>query len=165
ARHAHRVRPLGAAGAGRTARPSAPGWARRLRAGRPQQPGRRLIGMHVLLAGGGTAGHTSPLLATADALLRRDPEVQITCVGTARGLETRVVPAAGHRLEVIPPVPLPRRPGVELLRTPARLRRAVKEAGAVSDRVAPAGVGGYGGSGSSPGVHAAPRRGPAVLIH
>src|SRR5690606_16351229 len=165
ARHAHRVRPLGAAGAGRTARPSAPGWARRLRAGRPQQPGRRLIGMHVLLAGGGTAGHTSPLLATADALLRRDPEVQITCVGTARGLETRVVPAAGHRLELIPPVPLPRRPGVELLRTPARLRRAVKEAGAVIDRVAPDVVVGYGGYVSIPVYLAARRRRLPIVIH
>ena len=32
----------------------------------------------VLLAGGGTAGHTSPLLATADALRRRDPTIEIT---------------------------------------------------------------------------------------
>ena len=66
--------------------------------------------MRVLLAGGGTAGHTSPLLATADALRRLDPDVEITCLGTARGLETRVVPEAGYPLELIPPVPLPRRP-------------------------------------------------------
>ena len=36
----------------------------------------------VLLAGGGTAGHTSPLLATADALRRRDPDIEITALGT-----------------------------------------------------------------------------------
>ena len=66
--------------------------------------------MRVLLAGGGTAGHTSPLLATADALRRLDPGVEITCLGTPRGLETRVVPEAGYPLELIPPVPLPRRP-------------------------------------------------------
>ena len=41
--------------------------------------------MRVLLAGGGTAGHTSPLLATADALRRLDPDVEITCLGTPRG--------------------------------------------------------------------------------
>ncbi len=39
--------------------------------------------MRALLAGGGTAGHTSPLLATADALRRLDPSVEITCLGTS----------------------------------------------------------------------------------
>jgi len=53
--------------------------------------------MRVLLAGGGTAGHTSPLIATADALRRLVPEVEITCLGTSRGLETRVVPEAGYQ--------------------------------------------------------------------
>ena len=55
----------------------------------------------VLLAGGGTAGHTSPLLATADALRRLDPSVEVTALGTARGLETSVVPAAGYPLELV----------------------------------------------------------------
>ncbi|MGH3482146.1 MAG: glycosyltransferase, partial [Nocardioidaceae bacterium] len=41
--------------------------------------------LSVLLAGGGTAGHTSPLLATADALRDRDPDITITCLGTERG--------------------------------------------------------------------------------
>ena len=121
--------------------------------------------MRVLLAGGGTAGHTSPLLATADALVRRDPSVEITCVGTARGLETRVVPAAGYPLELIPPVPLPRRLGVELLRTPGRLRAAVKEAGAVLDRVAPDVVVGYGGYVSIPVYLAARRRRLPIVLH
>ena len=82
--------------------------------------------MRVLLAGGGTAGHTSPLLATADALRRLDPDVEITCLGTPRGLETRVVPEAGYPLELIPPVPLPRAPNADLLEVPGRLRGAVK---------------------------------------
>ena len=47
--------------------------------------------MKALLAGGGTAGHTSPLLATADALRRLDPSVEVTCLGTPRGLENQVV--------------------------------------------------------------------------
>ena len=81
--------------------------------------------MRVLLAGGGTAGHTSPLIATADALRRLDPDAEITCLGTPRGLENRVVPEAGYPLELIPPVPLPRRPNADLLKVPARLRGAV----------------------------------------
>src|SRR5690348_7430628 len=93
--------------------------------------------MRVILAGGGTAGHTSPLLATADALRRLEPAVEVTCVGTPRGLENTVVPAAGYPLELIPPVPLPRRVNAELFRVPANLRAAVKQARAVLDRIRP----------------------------
>ncbi|MDP2775607.1 MAG: undecaprenyldiphospho-muramoylpentapeptide beta-N-acetylglucosaminyltransferase [Nocardioides sp.] len=121
--------------------------------------------MRVLLAGGGTAGHTSPLLATADALRRADPDVEITCLGTARGLETKVVPAAGYALELIAPVPLPRRPSVELLKVPGRLRGAVKQSLAVIDRVRPDVVVGYGGYVSMPAYLAARRRRIPVVVH
>ncbi|HET9901674.1 MAG TPA: glycosyltransferase, partial [Actinomycetes bacterium] len=63
--------------------------------------------MHVVLAGGGTAGHVEPALALADALRRQDPGVEITALGTERGLESRLVPARGYDLALIPPVPLP----------------------------------------------------------
>src|SRR5690349_6694324 len=112
--------------------------------------------MRVLLAGGGTAGHTSPLLATADALRRLDPTVEITCLGTPRGLETRVVPEAGYPLELIPPVPMPRRPNADLVKVPARLRGAVKATNQVLDRVRPDVVVGYGGYVSVPAYLAPP---------
>jgi len=121
--------------------------------------------MRVLLAGGGTAGHTSPLLATADALRRLDPDVEITCLGTARGLETRVVPEAGYPLELIPPVPLPRTLNPDLFRVPARLRSAVKATHAVFDRVRPDVVVGYGGYVSVPAYLAARRRKVPVVVH
>jgi len=121
--------------------------------------------MRVLLAGGGTAGHTSPLLATADALRRLDPDVEITCLGTARGLETRVVPEAGYPLELIPPVPLPRTLNPDLFRVPARLRGAVKATQAVFDRVRPDVVVGYGGYVSVPAYLAARRRKVPVVVH
>jgi UDP-N-acetylglucosamine--N-acetylmuramyl-(pentapeptide) pyrophosphoryl-undecaprenol N-acetylglucosamine transferase len=121
--------------------------------------------MRVLLAGGGTAGHTSPLIATADALRRLDPEVEITCLGTPRGLENRVVPEAGYPLELIPPVPLPRRPSVDLLKVPARLRGAVRETLAVYDRVRPDVVVGYGGYVSMPAYLAARRRKLPLVVH
>ena len=121
--------------------------------------------MRVLLAGGGTAGHTSPLLATADALRRLHPDVEVTCLGTPRGLETRVVPEAGYPLELISPVPMPRRPNGDLLRVPARLRGAVKEALAVVDRVRPDVVVGYGGYVSVPAYVAARRRKLPLVVH
>jgi len=121
--------------------------------------------MRVLLAGGGTAGHTSPLLATADALRRLHPDVEVTCLGTARGLETRVVPEAGYPLELIPPVPMPRRPGPDLAKVPARLRRAVKDTLEVFDRVRPDVVVGYGGYVSVPAYVAARRRRLPLVVH
>src|SRR6478672_12926571 len=121
--------------------------------------------MRVLLAGGGTAGHTSPLIATADALRRLDPTVSITCLGTPRGLETRVVPDAGYALELVDPVPLPRKPGKDLALVPARLRGAVKQAGAVLDELRPDVVVGYGGYVSMPAYLAAKRRKLPIVIH
>jgi UDP-N-acetylglucosamine--N-acetylmuramyl-(pentapeptide) pyrophosphoryl-undecaprenol N-acetylglucosamine transferase len=121
--------------------------------------------MRVLLAGGGTAGHTSPLLATADALRRLDESTEITCLGTPRGLENRVVPEAGYPLELIPPVPLPRRLNADFFRVPGRLRRAVKETQAVLDRVRPDVVVGYGGYVSMPAYLAARRRRLPLVVH
>ena len=121
--------------------------------------------MRVLLAGGGTAGHTSPLLATADALRRLDPEVEITCLGTPRGLENKVVPAAGYPLELIPPVPLPRRPNADLVKVPVRLRGAVKETTAIIDRLRPDVIVGYGGYVSMPAYLAARRRKVPLVVH
>ncbi len=121
--------------------------------------------MKALLAGGGTAGHTSPLLATADALRRLDPSVEVVALGTARGLETRVVPEAGYRLELIEPVPMPRRPGADLARVPMRLRGAVKGALEVVDRLRPDVVVGFGGYVSVPAYLAARRRGIPVVVH
>ena len=100
----------------------------------------------VLLAAGGTAGHVEPALAVADALRAVRPDVEPVVVGTGRGLETRLVPARGHRLETLPAFPLPRRPDVDLLRLPLRLVRAVRAARDLLRRepvVAAAGFGGY----------------------
>jgi UDP-N-acetylglucosamine--N-acetylmuramyl-(pentapeptide) pyrophosphoryl-undecaprenol N-acetylglucosamine transferase len=79
----------------------------------------------VVLAGGGSAGHTSPLIATGLELRRLSPELALTALGTARGLETTVVPAAGLKLELIPPVPMPRRIGRDLALVGPRLAQAV----------------------------------------
>ncbi|HYI58032.1 MAG TPA: UDP-N-acetylglucosamine--N-acetylmuramyl-(pentapeptide) pyrophosphoryl-undecaprenol N-acetylglucosamine transferase [Microlunatus sp.] len=119
----------------------------------------------VVLAGGGSAGHTSPLIATAQEITRLAPEVRVTAVGTARGLETTVVPAAGLTLELISPVPLPRRPGKDLLLVPTRLGRAVAEAGRLLERVSADVVLGFGGYVSTPVYLAARRRRVPIVIH
>ena len=121
--------------------------------------------MRVLLAGGGTAGHISPLLATAAALREIDPDITITCLGTQRGLEVTLIPAAGYALELVPPVPLPRKPGVELLRVPGRLWAAARATGDVFDRVKPDVVAGFGGYVSVPAYLVARRRKTPLVVH
>jgi len=119
----------------------------------------------VVLAGGGSAGHVTPLLATADALRRLAPGTVITALGTSRGLEESLVPARGYPLELIPRVRVPRKPSTEWLAMPARLRAAVKAAGAVLDRVRADAVVGFGGYVSAPAYLAARRRRIPIVVH
>nr|WP_187361484.1 undecaprenyldiphospho-muramoylpentapeptide beta-N-acetylglucosaminyltransferase [Phytoactinopolyspora mesophila] len=117
------------------------------------------------MAGGGTAGHVEPALATADALRRAEPDAQITMLGTERGLETRLVPERGYDLELIPPVPLPRRLTVELVRIPARMRGSVRQAATVlRERQAEVLVG-FGGYVALPAYLAARRVGIPIVVH
>ncbi len=55
--------------------------------------------MRLLLAAGGTGGHVIPALVVAQELSERSPTHQVLFAGTARGVETKLVPAAGFPLE------------------------------------------------------------------
>jgi UDP-N-acetylglucosamine--N-acetylmuramyl-(pentapeptide) pyrophosphoryl-undecaprenol N-acetylglucosamine transferase len=57
--------------------------------------------MRVLIAAGGTGGHIYPGIAVAQEIMRRDANSKVQFVGTARGLETRLVPQAGFELTLI----------------------------------------------------------------
>jgi UDP-N-acetylglucosamine--N-acetylmuramyl-(pentapeptide) pyrophosphoryl-undecaprenol N-acetylglucosamine transferase len=121
--------------------------------------------MSVVLAGGGTAGHIQPALALADALRRADPVLPITCLGTERGLETRLIPQRGYELVLIPPVPLPRSLTPELLSVPGRLADSVKAATEVLDRTGAQVLVGFGGYVASPAYLAARRRQVPIVVH
>ncbi|MGL4177332.1 MAG: undecaprenyldiphospho-muramoylpentapeptide beta-N-acetylglucosaminyltransferase [Dermatophilaceae bacterium] len=119
----------------------------------------------VLLAGGGTAGHVAPLLALAECLRRRDPSVAVAALGTADGLESRLVPERGLALHEIPKVPFPRRPSADALRLPSALRSAVAAAGEALERTGAEVVVGFGGYVATPAYLAARRRGVPVVVH
>jgi UDP-N-acetylglucosamine--N-acetylmuramyl-(pentapeptide) pyrophosphoryl-undecaprenol N-acetylglucosamine transferase len=121
--------------------------------------------LSVVVAGGGTAGHVEPALATADALRRLRPDAVVTALGTSAGLEARLVPARGYPLAEVPKVPLPRRPTLDLLKVPFRLRDAVRQTREHLDRVHADVVIGFGGYVALPAYLAARRRGTPFVVH
>ena len=82
--------------------------------------------VRVMVAGGGTAGHIEPALAVADAL--RDRGAYVCALGSPKGLEKDIVPARGYDLDLIPPVPVPRKLNMALLRLPKGVWQAVSQA-------------------------------------
>ena len=133
------------------------------RVGEPQGAGMGMRRLSVVVAGGGTAGHIEPALALADAVRRVRPDAQITALGTERGLENRLVPARGYPLELIPPVPMPRKPNADLLKLPLKVRESVHQTRDVLDKVGAHVVVGFGGYVSLPAYLAARGRVPIVV--
>nr|WP_220476196.1 UDP-N-acetylglucosamine--N-acetylmuramyl-(pentapeptide) pyrophosphoryl-undecaprenol N-acetylglucosamine transferase [Microcella alkalica] len=108
-----------------------------------------------MLAGGGTAGHVNPLLALADHWRAVEPEVGILALGTAGGLEERLVPARGYELLTIPRAPFPRRPNSAAVRFPRDFRDAVDRTRAIIRERGADVVVGFGGYASAPAYVAA----------
>ena len=117
--------------------------------------------MKIVVAGGGTAGHIEPAMNVADAIKARYPNAEIVALGTVRGLETDLVPARGYKLELIEPVPLPRRLNGDLFSLPYRLGKAIgqcREVLADADLLI-----GFGGYVALPAYLAARKRVPIVV--
>lgn len=121
--------------------------------------------LRLLLAGGGTAGHVNPLLALADEITARDERAQVLVLGTEQGLESRLVPARGYPLSLIPRVPFPRRPDAAAATFPRDFRRAVALARSAIERLGADAVVGFGGYVATPAYRAAAHAGVPVVIH
>ena len=119
----------------------------------------------IILAGGGSAGHISPMVATAEALRAADPGVTLACVGTPKGIESTVVPQAGLDLTFIPAVPFPRALNLDLLTMPGRLAGAVMAAGRILKKHKAQVVVGFGGYASLPVYLAAKSMRIPVVVH
>ena len=118
-----------------------------------------------LLAGGGTAGHVNPLLAVADRIRDRDPDAVILVLGTAEGLESRLVPERGYELLVVPRLPFPRRPNRAALRFPGRFRHLVSLIRTILAENAIDVVVGFGGYVSAPAYLAARAEHVPIAVH
>src|SRR5215469_15418574 len=123
------------------------------------------MAVSVVIAGGGTGGHIEPALALADALRLAEPDTVITCLGTERGLETRLVPMRGYDLALIPPVPLPRKLTRDLASVPGRMLAAVRATADILARVHADVFVGFGGYVATPGYLAARRARVPIVVH
>ncbi|MBV7363828.1 undecaprenyldiphospho-muramoylpentapeptide beta-N-acetylglucosaminyltransferase [Actinomycetaceae bacterium TAE3-ERU4] len=119
--------------------------------------------MKILLAGGGTAGHVNPLIATATKLIERGH--QVLCLGTETGLEAELIPAQGLSIRYIEKVAFPRSAHPRGLLFPWRFRQAIKDTGKIIDDFGAQVVVGFGGYVSTPAYLAARKRKLPVIIH
>jgi UDP-N-acetylglucosamine--N-acetylmuramyl-(pentapeptide) pyrophosphoryl-undecaprenol N-acetylglucosamine transferase len=117
----------------------------------------------ILIMAGGTGGHVFPALAVAQALRQRDEDV--VWLGTATGLEARIVPAAGIPLDRIRVRGLRRKGILNWLAAPFSLLRSLVEALRVLNRRKPRVVLGMGGFASGPGGLAAWMLRRPLVIH
>jgi UDP-N-acetylglucosamine--N-acetylmuramyl-(pentapeptide) pyrophosphoryl-undecaprenol N-acetylglucosamine transferase len=118
----------------------------------------------VLIAGGGTGGHLYPGIAVARELGARVPEAHVTFVGTAAGIEARVVPGEGFALDVIRSAGLKGKSAQSLARGLVLLPVSAADAWSVITRRRPQVVVGVGGYSSGPVVLLASLRGIPTLL-
>jgi UDP-N-acetylglucosamine--N-acetylmuramyl-(pentapeptide) pyrophosphoryl-undecaprenol N-acetylglucosamine transferase len=121
--------------------------------------------MRVIIAAGGTGGHIFPGVAVAHEFKRRDSSTEILFVGTARGLEKKIVPREGFALELIKVGALKGVSVFEKTKSSARLPMSFVAARGILRRFKPDVVIGVGGYSSGPTLlMAALRRIPTMVV-
>lgn len=118
-----------------------------------------------LLTGGGTAGHVNPLLALAEAIKADSKSHSVLALGTAEGLEQKLVPARGYELAVIARLPFPRKLNSYAFKFPSAFLKAVASCETLLRERKIDVVVGFGGYASAPAYLAARRLGIPVVIH
>lgn len=119
--------------------------------------------MRAILAGGGTGGHVIPALAIAQQL-QKDYAAEVLFVGTARGIENRLVPAAGFPLRLVQVGALKNVSLATRLKTSFDLPRAIWNSGRILSDFRPDIVIGVGGYASGPAMLAAVLRRIPTLV-
>lgn len=121
--------------------------------------------MRFIVTGGGTGGHIYPALAIAGGLQQRYPGCSLLYIGTARGLESDIVPAAGLDFRTVRAVGIKRSLSPQNLKVPLEVTAGYLEARRLIRDFAPHAVAGTGGYVCGPVVLAADRLKIPTLIH
>jgi UDP-N-acetylglucosamine--N-acetylmuramyl-(pentapeptide) pyrophosphoryl-undecaprenol N-acetylglucosamine transferase len=126
-------------------------------------PAKGLSVKKIVFAGAGTAGHVEPALAVARWFRESAPEVEVIFLGTAEGVETRLVPEAGFALRLISKSPFPRKLSLSIFNWPLRFKRTFRE---VQELLIGADlVIGFGGYVAAPAYLAARQAGIPIIAH
>ena len=121
--------------------------------------------MKVLIAGGGTGGHINPGLVIAKYIREQEPNSEIIFVGTQKGLETKLVPREGYRLETITVRGFKRKISFDTVIAVKELIQSFFEASKLIERIKPDVVIGTGGYVCGPVLYVAAKKGIPTLIH
>jgi UDP-N-acetylglucosamine--N-acetylmuramyl-(pentapeptide) pyrophosphoryl-undecaprenol N-acetylglucosamine transferase len=119
----------------------------------------------LLIAGGGTGGHIYPAIAIAREYLARDASRTAVFVGTEKGLETRIVPAAGFALELVTVGGLKGKSFGETAKNLLKLPLGMIGAWKIISRHRPVAILGVGGYASGPVLAIGALRGVPTIIH
>lgn len=125
--------------------------------------------MKVLLACGGTGGHINPALAIADIIKSKYPDAEFLFAGTPNGMEARLIPAAGYRLETIKVAGFQRKISLENIgrniKAAAYLATSGRRAKEIIEGFKPDIAIGTGGYAAGPVIRKAARMGIPSAIH
>jgi UDP-N-acetylglucosamine--N-acetylmuramyl-(pentapeptide) pyrophosphoryl-undecaprenol N-acetylglucosamine transferase len=120
--------------------------------------------LSVIIAGGGTGGHIYPGIAIAQEFKRRDADTHIVFVGTAKGLESKIIPREGFNLELIEVAALKRVGFINRIKSLLLLPKSFFTARSLIKQIKPDVVIGVGGYASGPVVLTAALMGVPTLI-
>lgn len=121
--------------------------------------------MKVILTGGGTGGHINPAIAIADALCRVEKGTEILFVGTAHGMENKLVPVAGYPIWHVNVSGFDRSLSFSNIKSFYRIFTSVGEAKKIIDKFNPDAAVGTGGYVCFPIIYAAAKRGIYTALH
>ncbi len=120
--------------------------------------------MRIIISGGGTGGHVFPAIAIADAMKRKDPNVELLFVGANGKLEMEKVPKAGYNIEGLDVVGFHRKRMWRNIGFPFKLFKSLRKAKTIIEKFRPDVVVGVGGYASGPVLKQAQRMGIATVI-
>lgn len=127
------------------------------------------MNMRVLIACGGTGGHINPGLAIADIIRSRYPDTEFLFAGTPKGMEAKLVPKAGYRLETIKVAGFQRKISLENIGRNAKalayLASSGRRAKQIVSEFKPDIAIGTGGYAAGPVIRKAARMGVPTAIH
>lgn len=121
--------------------------------------------MRIVLTGGGTGGHIYPALAVGKQALQDIPGTSLLYIGTTKGLESKIVPAANIPFEAVEITGFKRKLSLDNVKTVLRFVKATSRSKELLRRFKPDVVVGTGGYVCGPVVYAAAKLGIPTLIH